>query len=256
MLGRLARWLRVLGFDTAYVTHIADADLVRRELRALERLRPNGKVDRRRALGITGATALGALALPLTTLAARTRRQDESMQNEPTPITMFLCGDVMTGRGIDQILPHPGNPRLYEEVVKDARRYVKLAETANGPVTQPVDFAYIWGDALDELARARPDARIINLETAVTSGGDPWAGKGIHYRMHPRNVPCLTAAGIDACALGNNHVLDWGYAGLTETLDVLGRAGLATTGAGLDRDAAEAPVIIDVAGKGRVSTLR
>jgi len=26
-------------------------------------------------------------------------------------ITLFLCGDVMTGRGIDQVLPHPGNPR-------------------------------------------------------------------------------------------------------------------------------------------------
>jgi hypothetical protein len=28
MLGRLARWLRVLGYDTAYHAHIADADLV------------------------------------------------------------------------------------------------------------------------------------------------------------------------------------------------------------------------------------
>jgi len=25
-------------------------------------------------------------------------------------VTMFLCGDVMTGRGVDQILPHPGDP--------------------------------------------------------------------------------------------------------------------------------------------------
>jgi poly-gamma-glutamate capsule biosynthesis protein CapA/YwtB (metallophosphatase superfamily) len=26
-------------------------------------------------------------------------------------VTLFLCGDVMLGRGVDQILPHPGDPR-------------------------------------------------------------------------------------------------------------------------------------------------
>ncbi len=43
-------------------------------------------------------------------------------------IPLFLCGDVMTGRGIDQILPHPSDPHLYEQYVKDARRYVRLGE--------------------------------------------------------------------------------------------------------------------------------
>ncbi len=32
MLGRLARWLRLLGFDTAYAPHVADGELVRRAL--------------------------------------------------------------------------------------------------------------------------------------------------------------------------------------------------------------------------------
>jgi poly-gamma-glutamate capsule biosynthesis protein CapA/YwtB (metallophosphatase superfamily) len=44
------------------------------------------------------------------------------------------------------------------------------------------------------------------------------APKGINYRMHPANVGCLTAARIDCCVLANNHVLDWGSAGLEETL--------------------------------------
>ena len=48
-------------------------------------------------------------------------------------ISLFLCGDVMTGRGIDQVLPHPGNPKLYEPFVTTARTYVALAEQANGP---------------------------------------------------------------------------------------------------------------------------
>ena len=49
-------------------------------------------------------------------------------------ITVFLAGDVMTGRGIDQILPHPGDPTLFEDYVKDAKGYVELAERASGPI--------------------------------------------------------------------------------------------------------------------------
>jgi poly-gamma-glutamate capsule biosynthesis protein CapA/YwtB (metallophosphatase superfamily) len=93
--------------------------------------------------------------------------------------------------------------------------------------------------------------RIVNLETAVTARGDWQQGKGIHYRMHPANLPCLTAAGIDCCVLANNHVLDWGYAGLAETLDTLRRAKMQTAGAGRDQAEAEAPALLKTA-KGRV----
>src|ERR687888_50236 len=136
-------------------------------------------------------------------------------------ISLFLCGDVMTGRGIDQVLPHPGNPVLYESYIRDARAYVQLAEMASGPIPRPVDFAYIWGDALGELERAGTDVRIINLETSITSSEDYWPNKAVLYRMHPRNIGCLTAARISCCSLANNHVLDWGEQGLQETLRTL-----------------------------------
>ena len=173
-------------------------------------------------------------------------------EKQSTPITLFLCGDVMTGRGIDQIMPHPGDPRLYEPYVRNARRYVKLAEELNGPIPKHVDFAYIWGDALDVFELVDPDVRIINLETSVTTSDEYWPGKGIHYRMHPKNIPCLTAAGIDCCVLANNHVLDWGYQGLTETLGTLHAAKLNTAGAGNDQEQANAPAVMALAGKGRV----
>ena len=112
---------------------------------------------------------------------------------------VFLCGDVMTGRGIDQVLPHPSEPRIYEAFVDDARAYVELAEAAHGPIPRPVDFSYIWGDAREELARHAPDARVVNLETSITRSEDYWRGKGINYRMHPDNIPCLAAARIDVC---------------------------------------------------------
>ncbi|MFO7892707.1 MAG: CapA family protein [Longimicrobiales bacterium] len=167
------------------------------------------------------------------------------------PVTLFLAGDVMLGRGIDQVLPHSVDPRLHESYVKDARRYVALAEAEHGEIPAPVPFDYVWGDALAELDRMDPDARIINLETAVTTSDSPWAHKGIHYRMHPENTPVLTAAGIDVCVLGNNHVMDWGRAGLRETLEALSAAGLPTAGAGESARAAAAPAVVET-GKGRL----
>ncbi len=172
--------------------------------------------------------------------------EDRAQTPEPQrTLTLFLTGDVMTGRGIDQILPHSVDPELHESYVKSAERYVQLAEAAHGPIPSEVPDDYVWGDALDELAQVRPDARIINLETAVTTSDDWRREKGIHYRMHPENVEVLTAAGIDVCVLGNNHVLDWGHAGLRETLTVLQAADLRTTGAGLDRAEAAAPAVVE-----------
>ncbi len=66
-----------------------------------------------------------------------------------------------------------------------------------------MEFDYIWGDALAELDRAGVDLRIINLETSITSSEDYWRDKEIHYRMHPRNIDCITAARIDCCCLAN-----------------------------------------------------
>ncbi len=167
-------------------------------------------------------------------------------------LRLFLCGDVMTGRGIDQALPNPVSPILHEPYVRDAREYVALAEKANGPIARPLSADYIWGDALRELERAGVDLRIANLETAVTSAETPWPHKGIHYRMHPQNMGCLAAAQISACALANNHVLDWGYDGLSETLKTLDAAGIAHAGAGNDSEEAMRPAVLDTPGKGRL----
>jgi len=167
-------------------------------------------------------------------------------------IKIYMCGDVMTGRGIDQILPHPSDPVLYEPYVKDAREYLELAEDMNGPIQKPVDFSYIWGDALEEFKQMAPDVKIINLETSITKSDDYWKGKSIHYRMSPENISCFTMAKIDFCSLANNHILDWGYSGLKETMETLKKANMEYAGAGNNAKESEAPAVINVRGKGRV----
>ena len=222
-------------------------------------------MHRREFLAATGQTLL-ALGTPLLSLSSSAGAEGDLPEKRPyrgpgemkqasrdsNLITLFLCGDVMTGRGIDQVLPHPSNPQIYESYLRDAKGYVELAERENGPIPKPVDFSYIWGDVLEELARVTPDVRIINLETAVTRSNDYWPGKGINYRMHPDNIPCITAANIHCSALANNHVLDWGYTGLEETLETLTKAGMKFAGAGHNREEAEAPVVMEIANKGRV----
>jgi poly-gamma-glutamate synthesis protein (capsule biosynthesis protein) len=180
---------------------------------------------------------------------------DTSRHDTVHPVTLFLCGDVMTGRGIDQVLPHPSAPALYEAYIRSAVGYVRIAERANGRIPKPVSFDYVWGDALEALRETAPDARIVNLETAVTRSDDYWRGKGINYRMHPHNLACLSAANIDCCALANNHVLDWGYAGLSETLASLRQAGIKTSGAGQDLAEAMNAATLDIGAQRRVIVL-
>ncbi|MEV5834507.1 CapA family protein [Nocardia sp. NPDC052112] len=160
--------------------------------------------------------------------------------------TVLLGGDVMLGRGVDQILPHPGDPTLRERCVEDARTYAELAEQINGAFARPVDFRHPWGEVLPILDQLAPQVRLINLETAITADGAFAPVKGIHYRMNPDNVPVLTAIAPVACALANNHILDFGIQGLTDTVAALDSADIQRTGAGADFDAARTPVISEL----------
>jgi poly-gamma-glutamate capsule biosynthesis protein CapA/YwtB (metallophosphatase superfamily) len=164
-------------------------------------------------------------------------------------VTLALCGDVMLGRGIDQVLPEPSDPVLYETGTSSARTYVALAEALHGPIPRPAAPGYVWGDALAALLSI-PDRRIVNLETSITVSMRA-AAKGINYRMHPRNISCLVAAGIDCCTLANNHVLDWGSQGLLDTLGTLAGAGIEGVGAGRDATQAKRPAVLSLPSGGR-----
>jgi len=159
----------------------------------------------------------------------------------------------MTGRGIDQILRCHSDPALHGAFSKDARSYVYDAERVSGKIEYPVDKNYLWERMGWSWRLHSTDARIINLETAITVSDDYWEGKPIHYRMHPGNVDILKAAGVTCCALANNHVRNWGYSGLEETLSTLDKAAILHAGAGENNAAAGEPAIIERRGKsGRI----
>src|SRR4051812_49324177 len=77
---------------------------------------------------------------------------------------------------------------------------------------------------------------VANLEGVITSTVVPYEAKRFLLRMPLTAAAALKAAGIDAVTLANNHTLDFGHQGLFDTLAELARAGIASTGAGEDRD--------------------
>ncbi|MGB7786814.1 MAG: CapA family protein, partial [Salinimicrobium sp.] len=184
------------------------------------------------------------LLLPLTDLSAMQNQTLVNAQQKEKSLKLFLAGDVMLGRGIDQAMKVSVDPVLYEAYIKDARDYIKLAERKNGKLHLPLAYEHIWGDALKVWNKEAPQLKFINLETAVTTSSDAWPGKGIHYRMHPQNVKSLTAAGIDHVSLANNHVLDWGRSGLLETINSLKNCGIKFSGAGKNAEAAQKPAVL------------
>jgi poly-gamma-glutamate synthesis protein (capsule biosynthesis protein) len=133
--------------------------------------------------------------------------------------------------------------------MKDANGYVKLAEEHSGePIARPQPLAYPWGAALHALdAELQPHVRLINLETTITASETPDRAKAIQYRMSPSNAHALSSARLDAASLANNHILDWSFQGLLDSLAVLHKLGIRPVGASSSssRDAA-APARIPV----------
>ena len=138
------------------------------------------------------ATIVGGLMQPVLELAAagdetplpsgggvreRAAAAPRARARAGRPLTVMLTGDVMTGRGIDQILPHSCDPRIHEPYLSSAIGYLELAEAENGPIPKPVDFSYPWGDALavrwqkraSETAGRRPASRTSGFITNASS---------------------------------------------------------------------------------------
>lgn len=89
------------------------------------------------------------------------------------------------------------------------------------------------------------DLTLANLENPVLKNA-VWHPEGTTFNGDLRLLPLLEQAGIDGVTLGNNHVLDAGVPGLSETLGHLERAGISHAGAGMDLASAREPMIFDL----------
>jgi poly-gamma-glutamate capsule biosynthesis protein CapA/YwtB (metallophosphatase superfamily) len=127
-------------------------------------------------------------------------------------ITLAFAGDVNFAGRTRRLLGHPA--------------------TAFGPVTAVLRTA---------------DFTAVNLETAVTSGGTPQP-KTYHFRAPAAAFTALRDAGIDLVTMANNHVLDYGQAGLADTLAAARAARFPYVGIGTSAAAAWAPYLTTIKG--------
>lgn len=177
----------------------------------------------RRLVGSTTLLLLAACTTPDTTGPADPPQPQEpppsttaAPDNEPPtgrPVTIALAGDVH-----------------FEGVLRD-----RLADpaTALGTRTRTLREA---------------DLAIVNLETAIGTGGRPEPGKRYTFQAPPAAFQALAAAGIDVASMANNHALDYGRAALTETFHAIGRSPLSVIGIGRDVDEAFRPAVTEIDG--------
>jgi len=130
---------------------------------------------------------------------------------QQTPSIVWICaaGDLMLGRGSGDIL---------------------IEEGAEG----------VFGKTADYFKMS--DLNLVNLEGAVSVRGVKTV-KSYNFRFDPKTIPPLKAAGIQAVLLANNHIFDYGETAFLDTLDHLGKNGIAALGAGRDITAAAAPFV-------------
>ena len=127
-----------------------------------------------------------------------------------------LTGDVMLGRLVDQ----------YHR-------------------TRPVSD--VWGDVLTLFEEL--DGLFVNLECCLSDRGTPWrrTPRAFRFRAAPDwAVQALQRAGVDCCALANNHVLDFEEEALYDTVAHLDAADIAYAGAGRTRSEAFEPAVVRV----------
>jgi poly-gamma-glutamate synthesis protein (capsule biosynthesis protein) len=91
------------------------------------------------------------------------------------------------------------------------------------------------------------DLTVVNLETAVTSRGQPQP-KYYHFRTNPTAFTALRDGGVDIANMANNHVLDYGRVGLSDTLAAARQAHFPVLGIGPNAAAAWSPYVVTVKG--------
>ncbi|GAA3198727.1 CapA family protein [Nonomuraea roseoviolacea] len=176
------------------------------------------RLPRRAAAAVAVAAALTASAAcaasepdPQPT-AQRKKALDKPAAADPTPtrerspFTISFGGDVHFEGGLRPRLNNPG--------------------TALGPIASVLRKA---------------DLTMVNLETAITTGGTPAPGKQFTFRAPASAFTALKAAGVDVVSMANNHGMDYMESGLADSLAAIKKSKFPVVGIGANDTEAYRP---------------
>lgn len=83
-----------------------------------------------------------------------------------------------------------------------------------------------------------------NLETPITARGVPYTDKAYTFRLHPSSARALKDLKLDAVFLSNNHLMDYGHAGMEDTIVYLDNNNIRHAGGGKNISDARRPILI------------
>ncbi len=194
------------------------------------------RLDRRSVLVIVVALILGLVVGAVVTWM--TEDSDPAVVAAELVRSVSPSSTPVTGAGTAAARPDHGPITL--AFVGDINAEYSLADRLTG---DPVDFVGPFADVLRSA-----DLTVANLEAALTDRGTA-ADKEFTFRAPPKILDALRAGGIDVVGAANNHAIDFGPAGLEETLTVKrAQADGMVIGIGADDDEAFAPYLADVGG--------
>ncbi|MFD0257126.1 CapA family protein [Kitasatospora indigofera] len=103
--------------------------------------------------------------------------------------------------------------------------------------------------ALGQISQTLTDAdlAVLNLETAITGRGTP-ESKLYTFRTSPKALDALKDSGVDVVSLANNHAVDYGADGLTDTLAAKDASPIPVVGLGRNAKEAYAPYLTTIRG--------
>jgi len=141
---------------------------------------------------------------------------DEADKLENT-ITLFAVGDIMLDRGVEYVIERNGGG----------------------------DFTFPFHKIAGHFKKA--DILFGNLESIIAARGGR-VGSIHSFRADPKAIEGLVYAGFDVLSVANNHTLDYGRAGMEDSLRRLQEANIIPVGAGLNAHEAFSVKIKEVRG--------
>ncbi len=118
---------------------------------------------------------------------------------------------------------------------------VYLGGHAEGFLIEDPQYPYL--EVRDVLEKA--DVVIGNLESPLTYSEEIFMEKTFNLKASTGVIHSLKAGGFSALSLANNHIMDFGWKGLRDTIKTLDKYGIKHAGAGRNLTEARTPAVIE-----------
>ena len=133
---------------------------------------------------------------------------------EPAAVTVTSGGDVIGGFGVSGVVASMGSG-LFRSIA---------------PYFEKSDFGFV------------------NLESPLTTGGDPQGWKDVVIKGNPALAPAMAKSGINVVTMANNHAGDMGDSGLLDSIKYCEKNDIAVVGVGRNLKEAQAGVVLKTHG--------